>query len=102
MFEARAAGRGIQGGVGPLEAARSSESWFRNGVTFDLFLHLPPLSTSQHEVHMLSGDVFTQGLLMDAEICRELTRGVCVCVNQSFDTAVFVLSALTALKGQLK
>lgn len=74
MFEPRAASGGVQGSVGALEAPLGSEPWFGNWLTFDFFLHLPPLLAGQQKVHMLSGDIFTEGLLVDMEIYRNLTR----------------------------
>lgn len=58
--------------MGALEAPLSSESWFGDWLAFDLLFHLPPLLTGQQEVHMLGGDVFTEGVLVDTEIYGNL------------------------------
>lgn len=58
--------------MGALEAPLSSESWFGDWLAFDILFHLPPLLTGQQEVHMLRGDVFTEGVLVDTEIYRNL------------------------------
>ncbi|KAF3858919.1 hypothetical protein F7725_012120, partial [Dissostichus mawsoni] len=46
--------------------------WFGDRLTFDLFLHIPPLLPGQQEVHMLVGDMFTVALHPDTEVCRNL------------------------------
>lgn len=61
--------------MGALEAPLSSESRFGDWLTSDLLLHLPPLLAGQQEVHMLGGDVFTEGVLVDTEIHRNLEGG---------------------------
>lgn len=58
--------------MGALEAPLSSEPWLGDGLTFDLLLHLLPLLAGQQKVEVLSGDIFTVGLLVHTEICRKL------------------------------
>lgn len=58
--------------MGALEAPLSSEPGLGDWLTFDLLLHLHPLVAGQQEVHMLVGDILTQGVLVDAEIYRDL------------------------------
>lgn len=74
VLEAGAAGGGVQGGVGPLEAPLSSQPRFGDGMTFHLLLHLLPLLAGQQEVHVLGGDVVTVGVLEDAEVYRNLVE----------------------------
>lgn len=62
--------------MGALEAPLSSEPRFGDWLTSDLLLHLPPLLAGHQEVHMLGGDVFTEGVLVDAEIYRKLAGEV--------------------------
>lgn len=71
--------------MGALEAPLSSEPWFRDWLTLDLLLHLPPLLTGQQEVHMLGGDIFTVGILVDTEIYRKLMRQMTVRIKHTGD-----------------
>lgn len=59
-----------------LEAPLSSEPGFGDGLTFHLLLHLLPLLAGQQEVKMLSGDIFTEGVLLDTVIYRNLRRQI--------------------------
>lgn len=59
--------------MGALEAPLSAQAWLGDGVTAHLLLHLPPLLASQEEVHVLSGHVLAEGVLLDAEIYGNLT-----------------------------
>lgn len=58
--------------MGALEAPLSSKPRFGEWLTFDLLLHLLPLLAGQQKVYMLSGDIFTEGVLVDTEIYRNL------------------------------
>lgn len=72
VFQPRTAGRWVQCRVGALEASLSSQAWFRDGISSNLLLHFPPLLAGQEKVHMLGGDVLTEGVLLDTEIYRDL------------------------------
>lgn len=58
--------------MGALEAPLGSQAWFGDWVTSNLLLHFPPLLASQEEVHVLRGHVLAEGVLLDAEIYRNL------------------------------
>lgn len=72
VFQPGAAGWGVQCRVGALEAPLSSQTWFRDWMSSNLLLHFLPLLAGQEKVHMLSGDVLTEGVLLDTEIYRNL------------------------------
>lgn len=58
--------------MGALEAPLSPQAWFGDWVTSNFLLHFPPLLAGQEEVHMLSGHVLAEGVLLDTEIYRNL------------------------------
>lgn len=84
VFRSRAAGGGVDRSVGALEAPRSSETWFGDGLTFGLLLHLLPLLACQQEVQMLSGDISTMEVRGDTKIFRNLTGNIQHGENNAF------------------